>query len=436
MANVPALFVAHEKATTTPGIAGWLLSGLLTAELFGQLFLSTDLSRAIVVTTLAAICCLVLLAGSQLSISRWFIGRQPGPLLAGLGFAAVGVYGGLLGLANRNGPYYLAADLYHWFGEGLLAAVLTVALAYAMDGRQLSALLAWSGLALGLLALLAAAAGSLGFPVAGGHVIPALHIWRLEGGRGFPIVLLLFVTAILWKGRPQGMERLMARLAWCILFLALILTFKRAQWLTYGVLFVWIATPSRWRWHARIAAVVSAALVAAALLASPLDVVEGPQYVLDQLTYNPNYTTEESLGDRAAQLSTVLPEVVERPFGSGFGATTYAYTPRFNEHIETHYVHNAYLYYALQVGIPGVLAALLLLALLVVALWRRSSLDLEWNWLAYGAMASVTAFAVMGLTEVSFHTEFFGFSLGLGILALFHTRVDGFVSGHVRRGRP
>jgi len=249
-------------------------------------------------------------------------------------------------------------------------------------------------------------------------MIGYLHIWRLEAGRGFPAVPLTFITAVLAKSRPEGLLKLLARLAFVVMLAVLVVTFKRAQWLVYACLVVGFLMPSRWQWLVRWAAIVLMAFVAAVIPLLPGGLDQAKDMVLKMLEYNPNYETQDALDGRAMQYESVIPHVLARPLGHGFGAKIYVYTPSQDDQAETHYVHDAYLYYAVQLGLPGTLLAMLLLAGLLVSLALRFGLDPDWDWLVHGAFTSVCAMSVISLTLICFHTPVFGFSLGMALLAL------------------
>src|SRR5690606_6665136 len=52
---------------------------------------------------------------------------RPTHVAALLGVALVGVIALALALARGNNPYYVGADVYHWYVEGVLVALVTVA---------------------------------------------------------------------------------------------------------------------------------------------------------------------------------------------------------------------------------------------------------------------------------------------------------------------
>ena len=402
--------------------------GILGAEVVGWLFFSSDMLRALMVVCVLAPCYLVLIVGSRLTIPAVLIRANVGIIAGTVAYAAIGMYGATLGFLNHNGAYYVLADVYHWYGEGVLVAAMTVAMLHGMTSRYLMGLVSLAGLLLGLLALAGAIAGTFGLHLAGGHLISYLHIWRLEAGRGFPAAHLAFVTAIVSKGNPNGLVKLTSRLALLVLLAALFVTFKRSQWLTYMCLFVGILAPPRWQGLIRGLAVVVVGFAFALMLSIPGGFEKGKDEVLELLTYNPSYNTEDALDSRATQMEAVVPWVLKRPLGYGFGAKIYVYTPSVNEPTETHYIHNTYMYYAVQLGIPVTLLGLLLLAALLVALWLRFGLDPEWDWLVHGSFASLVTLSVISLALVCYHTPYLGFSVGAAVLAIQHVPLRGTVA--------
>jgi hypothetical protein len=410
--------LSFEPAQLPSVTAQFFVVGILAAEVVGWLLFTSDMIRAVMVVAVLAPFCVLILVGSRFTIPAVLLRANIGVLVGAAAYFAIGAYGTMLGLVNRNEPYYLLSDLYHWYGEGMLVAALMVAMLHGMSSRHLLGLLSWAGLLLGMLVLAAEVAGTLGVDLAGGHLIRNLHVWRLEAGRGFPTVPLIFVTAIVFKGHPQGRTKLVARIAFIALLAALFVTFKRSQWLTYAFLAVAFLAPQQWQWLTRWTAAVLLGFALAIMLSIPGGIEQGKDKVLELLTYNPSYETADALEGRATQLESVAPWILKRPAGYGFGAEIYIYTPSINEGAQTHYVHNAYMYYAVQLGIPVTLLGLLLLAALLLALALRFGLDDEWDWLIYGAFASVCAVMIMNLALVCFHTPLFGFSLGAAVVAV------------------
>jgi len=158
----------------------------------------------------------------------------------------VTIYGYGIAVARHNDPYYVAADLYHLILEIGLVALLTVWVLDRRRERDLQVLVIAIGLATGAMALGASILGAAGLIEGGGHLVESVGLWRMIGGRGFPLVPLVLCTALLASGRVSPRLRPWLWLASGLLFIDLVLALKRAMWLTYlGVLPAFSGGPRR-----------------------------------------------------------------------------------------------------------------------------------------------------------------------------------------------
>ena len=328
----------------------------------------------------------------------------------------VGAYATVLGLVRHNDIYYLGADLYHWWIELFFVAYFTYAVAKRITPGALVRNMIAISIVLGSLTLIVVVLGSIGLATGGGHKVASLNIWRLEAGRGYPILLtlLLFASLRARVGLTQAWK--LARFVGAALLLfALLITLKRTMWLTFIGASVFLYLPKRFLKAGLVAAPVGLGGVAAVVALYPNAVIRALETVALTLTYNPNYTVEETLGERVQQMALLVPYMSD-PIGYGFGAQFYTYWPGENTYGYVHYIHNLYVYDLLQLGYGGIALFVIAYAMLLKGLWNEIGKRSPYEWLARGAFAATAAVLVSGLTLISTHTVFHGLVFGLGLV--------------------
>lgn len=224
-------------------VAGlWLLAGLMLAEVVVSVATESDVARAAAVSSVLLAFIFVAVAQACLS-GKFVIPRVGGANLVLILIAVAGLYATLLGLLRGNNIYYLAADIYHWWVELFFVSYLTYTAARRIDSAALVKSIVSISLALGMLTLIAVFLGSVGVISTGGHTVAAISIFRLDAGRGYPLllILLLFATSRA-PVRLPAIWSLMRVTASVMLMLALAFTLKRALWLTFlgAAMFLWL----------------------------------------------------------------------------------------------------------------------------------------------------------------------------------------------------
>lgn len=210
------------------------------------------------------------------------------------------------------------------------------------------------------------------------NITDTRFLWELLAGRrssGEPLYFSTLVGVVLLTlcRRPSGWK-LWAGLAltgFCVAVLAV--TFSRGYWvasvLALAVAFVWMTPTMRWR-VIRTGTLIIAVMAAGVLL------------FMDRLMYD----IFEALGDRAgtlfigtldlsvknrlAESAAVTDLIAANPlWGYGLGVF-YHYRPLIPYDIPTWYIHNAYLYLWLKIGLAGLVVFLLWYGRIVVHSYR------------------------------------------------------------------
>jgi hypothetical protein len=421
----------HDGIRDVQGL--WLLAGLMLTEVVASLFTESDVLRAAIVSSIPIV--FLFLAVAQACISaRFVIPRANGAQLILMLLVGAGLYASALGLMKGNNVYYLFADIYHWWVELFFVAYLTYVVARRIDSTALVKCIVLISLLLGILTLIAVVLSSLGLTTAAGHHVAAINLFRLDAGRGYPLLLLLllFATSRAQVNLPEtwGLIRLIAAV---MLLIALAFTLKRALWLTFLGASMFLLLPK----HYLKIALLSVPLVAAAIWGVFLffpNFAWGVVFALaDSITYNPNYTIEDTLGERIQQIVNLLP-YMNNPVGYGFGAEFYTYWPGGNTYGNVHYIHNLYIYNLLQLGYAGVVLFVTAYAMLLKDLWAQIGRKTDLEWLARGTFAATLAMLVTGLTMISTHTVFNGLVFGLGLTVAIKARQRAALAKAAGRG--
>ncbi len=402
-----------------------ILLAILSAEILASIASDSDALRAAAVSLVVGPTLLLLFfswcMAPSLNLKKYVVK----PLVMATSMVAVGVYGMAIAVLRHNSMYYLAADVYHWFIELLLMTAITIWAVARSQPIGIAIALAAHGIILGGMGLFTFVAGTAGFPVHGGQIVSNLHIWRLELSRGFPMLPLLFTTAALFirKRDPWPKQvRVLLWIAFAIYLPGLVVTLKRSMWLCYlgGVVLLFLSK-RKIMWGA-IIGLVSIPIIATFVVLFRDAIMSALVGMADLLTYNPSYSVEDTLGERVKQILTMLPYLAKNMYGYGMGAQFYGYWPGENTFGVVHYIHNLYIYYLLQIGLPGTGMMFFLLVWLLWTLLSHMGRDQEWEWILRASFASVTAMAVNGMVLVSIHTCFAGLVVGLGLMAYIRVR--------------
>ncbi len=237
---------------------------------------------------------------------------------------------------------------------------------------------------------------------------------QLQGGMyAFPVAVILAWAALL-SLRALG-RRTEAVLTAVLLLnaLCLVLTFERSLWGATAVGVVVVAASSgrvarrqglKWAGGGVVALIVVAALAPGQA-----------RTAVERLLSITQVSTDTSFTSRVVESRAVIEEIGQRPFtGSGFGATvTWGERDTFAT-MTTPFVHNGYLWLAWKIGIP---AAVLVVSLIAAAIFRRSRVgdDDEWIALRRGGQAALLALLVVCIVFPVFNV--LGITAIMGLLA-------------------
>ena len=403
-----------------------VLFGVLFVELAIEIVSTSDAVKAAAVCAVMSTAFVLIFFSWCLSPSlalKKYVGK---PLVMGTVMVGIGAYGLMIAILKHNSPYYIAADIYHWFFELILMAVLTMWAVARSDSIGIAIALALQGIVFGSMGLFTFVAGTIGLPVQAGHIVANLHLWRLELSRGFPEIPLLFVTAALFVKKRERWPKPVRILLWisyAIYLPCLFVTLKRSMLLSYlgGVALLFI--PRRKMILGATIGLVSLPVIASFVILFRNAIIKMLSGFAALLTYNPTYSVEDTLGERVKQILTMVPYLFKNMYGYGMGAQFYGYWPGENTFGVVHYIHNLYIYYLLQIGVPGTLLMLLMGAWLSWMLVSCMDRNPDWNWVLRASFSCLAVVAVNGMVLVSIHTCFAGLVLGLGMLAYIRVKV-------------
>ncbi len=342
-----------------------------------------------------------------------------------LALFTIGAYMGLVGFFLGNNRYFWAADLFHWFGELMGAFVLGIWVFAGRPARDLRRFVLALALVLGGIGLAVFALGMLDVPLAGGHKIKGLGFWRLDLGRGFPGLILVLVLASSIR-RPDRSRESNRSVGLCLTLLSFVLfcTLKRTQWLSVIAVAPLAVVPRRQIAVAGYFCGMLAGIVVLLAIGFPRQARDTVQRVGDLLTYNKNYTIAETIDERLRQWEGLRWSEMGSMLGSGFGAEHDTYVPGVRKYQSVHYVHNLYMYYLFQMGLPVAAASLCLFAHYLYLLWSRLEASPSWEGLVRASLCGVTMLAISGITLISTHSVYAGFILALGLLASQPTHLE------------
>lgn len=406
----------------------FLLFLVLTAEILSYFASSSDAIRAMAVSMVFAIVTLMVVLAWCMSPSfsvRKYFGR---PLAIVLILGAVGLYSLVVALYNGNNPYYLSADIYHWFIEFLFMIIFSMwAFEYA-GSRDIAMAAGIYGVVLGLLGFAVFAMGTAGLltsEIHRGHMVESLGIWRLTGTRGFPELLLVFVTAALFAGKPSDKTlKFILWVAFILLLFDMIVTFKRSQWFSYMGVFAIIIMSKRNLAICFLTGLLAIPIFSTFVLLFPDAVVDFLKGAGKAVEYSSGFSTESTLALRVIQITSVFPTLADNPLGLGLGAEFHTYVTSELVLKKAHYIHNLYVYYLLQFGAVGTFVVTAVGGWLIWTFWRYLDFVYEWDWVIKAGMAGLIIVAVNGLVLVSTHTVFAGFFVALGLTAIARIRTD------------
>lgn len=398
-------------------IGAWLLAAALVGEVAGWVVFTSDPPRAGLVT--------MLLGGGLWLLLLWVIhgGVARLPRLGAVNSAVlliVTVIGGAataLAVLQHNDPYYVAADVYHWFIEGIAAVLVTAAILGRGTAQDAARAVAVIGLLIGIVCVTIFTLGTLRITSEGTHFVNSLGIARLIVGRGTPQMILLAVVAALWRAnRWDRVTRVLLAIALPLLLIGLAVTLKRTLWLSFPIAAACAVLPRKWLFGGAVMSCVVVPVIITVALLLPQTTEQVLRTAASGLTYNPSFTVEETLARRGEQLGSVWPYIVEHPYGHGLGASVFAYWTRGQTYAEVHYIHNLYAYYALQLGVLPLLFVLLLAGLLMWRFARQDDAADDWGFAVRAGLAGIVALLINGMSLVPTHTFFAGFMIGLGMI--------------------
>lgn len=228
--------------------------------------------------------------------------------------------------------------------------------------------------------------------------------------------LILPLSTALFLGSRSNAARMVLLICIGLDAIAIIATFSRAGFLTLGVTFVtylWVL----YRRRERHWAVLAVALVFAALPFIPSGYMDRLSTITD-IDADPTGSAQARWGDTLAALQYVAYNPI---VGAGLGMDTLALNevrgPVWKE------IHNVYLQYAVDLGIPGLILFLMLVAGSIKSAreaQRRTEQELQFRilyYLAEGIRISLIAFAVAAFFHpVGYHFYFY-YIAGLALAA-------------------
>ncbi|MFZ5927417.1 MAG: O-antigen ligase family protein [Acidobacteriota bacterium] len=219
--------------------------------------------------------------------------------------------------------------------------------------------------------------------------------WMTFSGQ-IMIALMAGAALALWA-LPRGRQRAAAWACAAVMALALVLAMTRGVWIGAFAGGIYLL----WQWRRWAAAALPAAAVVA-VLAGPAEVRQRALSVV-----KPHGVTDSNL-HRIYTWRTGIEMIRKHPW---FGVGPERVGAHFREHIPADlppepppgyyaHLHNIYLHWAAERGVPAAVAAVLFFAWQMAAAWRRARGGAaELRWVHHGAVAVLLAVLVTGLFE-------------------------------------
>jgi putative inorganic carbon (hco3(-)) transporter len=222
--------------------------------------------------------------------------------------------------------------------------------------------------------------------------------WMTFGG--LMMIVFLVTLALLFWGWPSERERIVGWIAAPVVGLAIVLGFTRGIWLGWGLAALYLL----WFWR-RWAVVVAPAVIGLIVLANPAGLRER----ITSLT-RPQGTLDSNQ-HRIVTWRTGLEMVKAHPW---FGVGPQQVQSQFERYVPADigrplpegwygHLHNDYLHYAAERGIPALLALLWLLGRVFRDWIRdlRANADGRTRWILHAGIAALGATLITGLFELN-----------------------------------
>jgi hypothetical protein len=409
----------EEESLSTP----WPMLCFLAVpalELLGQTISDEESQRAllvfpaVVVLTLVAIVDMFTRSRSRdvrfdSSLRRffWFTGW----------LVLLGVFSAVYAWLKGNAPLYIAADIYHWFIEIIATAFLGVWAASRYSLARVCSSYVRACVVYGLIGVAVTTLGMLHMAPGGGSNVQGSSLFRLELGRGYPLIPLIIVGSIFFYPTDRMSSRTKAAvlLASILLGLAMLATLKRTQWLVVPVCLFGAMLTRRQLIFTVVMLACGFVVLWAANNTMPHQVENFVELAKEKLTYNKNWTIDQTMKARELQAQDGIREGLRSPVGQGFGAEIDTISALGTQTVKVHYLHSLHAYYILHFGPLGYGVVLFSVGALCLAVFRAFDQVVDCQWMVRAALFSLLAFVVTGLTMVSVHTCFAGVALALGI---------------------
>ena len=228
-----------------------------------------------------------------------------------------------------------------------------------------------------------------------------------QGAEIYPVLATLWILPAL-PGISSIRRRLLGWAAVATLLLAVLVSMTRSYWLGLAAGFGALLCAHRFRVGMRIGREALGAILLLVCFALLLQSIV-PGFDLRSLTGPAGQRAlgtlmggvDPSARGRIAELESIRALVAASPWtGSGLGGTYLFYSSLTGGLRVWEFTHNSYAHWALKLGIPGLLSALVVLGLGLASAvsWLRRAPSVEERTIASGLLASLFALLVLSLT--------------------------------------
>jgi hypothetical protein len=367
--------------------------------------------------------------------SRSFPGESLREATRGDGFfvwlGLLGVVYTIVGASRGNDLTYLLGDAFHVLLEMSVPFFLCCIFLRRMDAKErfLRTLAYWMLILSGVILFLYVTGLIQEFP-GSGMSYRGSGVWRLRVNAHYPLYPLVWLIGV-WFFQDRGRDKRITSLSILALTLVTILTLKRTLWVGFVSVLVFymltiglrhqIRTVQTLMTTAVVTFAIGAVLVPSQFLSARAE-FEAYTHSIEKRFSSRESDIDVSVRSRIVQLQDAIELIARNPLGYGLGNEAQIRFTAAGTRQPIHYVHNAFIHYALLMGLWYPIL-LVLLSIRVVLEGLRVFRKLPDGHLKGGVLGAVGVYVsilITSLSEIGTNTFFLPFSAAFIFLSARH----------------